>query len=164
MFVFLVFNTKEKCTVFILQLKEKSQVYHTRWEVCMWKTNGLYVMLGTEWTWTARTLDVFLELKPRSTPAAVLSYDSPSCPSCVLWEDLFFVFLCSVSRPLLKNKPRLRNGTMTDDHYLSASSLLKTTQTLPGKKCYLFKKRGGGQWEGKGWGLLLENVGAVEPV
>lgn len=100
----------------------------------MRKTNGLCVMLGTTCTWTARTLDVFLELKPRSTPPAVLSCDSWSRPSCILWEDLFSFFCIPFSRPLLKDKPRPRKGRMTDHLYLSASPLLKTTQALFGKK------------------------------
>lgn len=58
------------------------------------------------------------------------------------YERTYFLFWVPFSRPLLKNKLRLRKGRMTYDHYLSVSSLLKTTQTLPGKKCYLFKKRG----------------------
>lgn len=100
------------------------------------KTNGLCVMLGTARTWAARTLDVFLEPRPRSTPPAVFGCDSRSCPSCVLWEDLFFPFFFCVrfSRPLLKDKPRLRRGRMTDEHFLSASPLLKTTRAVFGKK------------------------------
>lgn len=65
----------------------------TMQEFCMWKTNGLCVILGTWRTWTARTLDVFLELVPKSTPPAAPSYDSRSCPSCILWEDLLASFL-----------------------------------------------------------------------
>lgn len=81
--------------LFVFNKKWSTQCQSERlgWEVCMWKTNGLYVMLGTTRTWTARTLDVFLELKLRSTPAAVLSYDSLSRPSCILWEDLFSFFV-----------------------------------------------------------------------
>lgn len=119
----------------------------------MWKTNGLYVMLGTKWTWTARTLDVFLELKPRSIPPAVLSYDSPSRPSCFLWEDLFSFFCILFSRRLLKDKPELRKGSMTDYHYFSAFPLLTTTHTVWKKRvlCEI------GHREAKR-GLLLEKV------
>lgn len=106
----------------------------------MRKTNGLCVMLGTTRTWTARTLDVFLELKPRSTPPAVLSCDSRSRPSCILWEDLFSFFCIPFSRPLLKDKPRPRKGRITDHLYLSASPLLKTTQALFGKKKKILTK------------------------
>lgn len=53
------------------------------------KQMAFCVMLGTARTRTARTLDVFLELKPRFTPPAVLSFHSLSRPSCILCEDQF---------------------------------------------------------------------------
>lgn len=47
----------------------------------------------------------------------------------------FSLFFCvRFSRPLLKDKPRLRRGRMTDEHFLSASPLLKTTRAVFGKK------------------------------
>lgn len=50
-------------------------------------------MLGTVRTWTARPLDVFLELIPRSTPPAALSYDSRTRPSCIFMRGLIFFFV-----------------------------------------------------------------------
>ncbi len=41
----------------------------------------------------------------------MLSYDSRSRPSCILWEDLFSFFAgIPFSRPLLKDKPSLGSG------------------------------------------------------
>ena len=51
----------------------------------------------------------------------------------------FFFFCIRFSRRLLKDKPRLRRGRMTDEHFLSASPLLKTTRAVFGKKRILSK-------------------------
>lgn len=118
----------------------------------MWKTNGLCVMLGTEWTWTARTLDVFLELIPRSTPPAALSWLSESSILHFMRGliFLFFFFGIPFSRPLLKDKPRLRKDRMTD------FSLFVSVHITQNNTSTVWKKR----WTKKRMrGLLSEKSG-----
>lgn len=114
-------------------------------------------MLGTTWTWTARTLDVFLEFKPRSTPPSVLNSQSSILR---FMRDVFsFFFYFAFFRPLLKDKLRPQNRQ--DDRL----SLFVSIPIIQNNTISVWKKRvlcGGkkGHSEAK-WRLLLENVRAA---
>lgn len=127
-------------------LREVSWVYCLKWK-------GLHVK--NKWplchAWHhARALDVFLVLALISTPPAVQSYDSESSILPFMRGLIFFFLNIPFSRPLLKDKPRLRKGKMTDYHYLSASPLLKTALALSVKKGSLWRRTLRSQ---KGFGL-----------
>lgn len=92
----LLFVSTHKVKWFVML--ERGRVYFVTYEkchdsavqnekVCMWKTNGLYVMLGT----TRECLMFFL--CSRSYPLHQLCKAmTRSRPSCLLWEDLFSFF------------------------------------------------------------------------